>query len=68
MVSRAEVAGTDANGATVKAVLADGVTAVVRVDAAGDGMIRVRLAEDPQARSRSARLMPLVHPARTRPP
>ncbi|MFY1576547.1 TIM-barrel domain-containing protein [Verrucosispora sp. WMMD703] len=62
MVSRAEIAGTDAHGATVKAVLADGVTAVVRIDAAGDGMIRVRLAEDPQARSRSARLMPLTHP------
>ncbi|WP_433527893.1 TIM-barrel domain-containing protein [Micromonospora sp. CA-263727] len=62
LVGRAEVAGADPHGATFKAALADGVTAVVRIDAAGDGVIRVRLAEDAQARSRSARAVPLVHP------
>ncbi|MFI7024829.1 TIM-barrel domain-containing protein [Micromonospora sp. NPDC049900] len=62
VVGRAEFVGGDTSGATFKAALADGVTAVVRVEAAGDGVIRVRLAEDPQARSRSARAVTLVHP------
>lgn len=62
LVGRAEIVGTDPHGVTVKATLSDGASTVVRVDSAGDGVIRVRLAEDPQARSRSARVLPLVRP------
>ncbi|MGX4654417.1 TIM-barrel domain-containing protein [Micromonospora sp. SCSIO 07396] len=61
-VGRAEVVATDGHGVTVKATLSDGGSLVVRLDAAGHGVIRVRLTEDPQARSRSARAVPLVHP------
>ncbi|WBB80668.1 alpha-xylosidase [Micromonospora sp. WMMD882] len=62
VVGRAEVVGTDVDGVTLKGATSDGDALVVRVEAAGDGVIRVRLAEDPQARSRSARILPLVTP------
>ncbi|MEV6693728.1 TIM-barrel domain-containing protein [Micromonospora sp. NPDC051196] len=62
VLTRAELAGTDPHGVTLKATLTDGATTVVRIDAAGHGVIRVRLADDPQARSRSARAVTLVHP------
>ena len=54
-VGRAEVVATDPHGVTFKAALSDGGSLVVRLDAAGHGVIRVRLADDPQARTRSAR-------------
>ncbi|TCC00307.1 alpha-xylosidase [Micromonospora zingiberis] len=61
-VVRAELAGTDPQGAAFTVTLTDGATTVVRIDAAGHGVIRVRLADEPQARSRSARAVTLVHP------
>ncbi|OZV73772.1 alpha-xylosidase [Micromonospora echinospora] len=60
VVARAEVVETDDHGLTLKSATSDGGSLVVRVEAAGDGVVRVRLAEDPQARSRSARILPLV--------
>ncbi|TDC39818.1 TIM-barrel domain-containing protein [Micromonospora sp. KC213] len=63
VVARATVAGTDPHGVTLTAATSDGGILTVRVEAAGEGVIRVRLAEDLAARSRSARALPLVHPA-----
>jgi alpha-D-xyloside xylohydrolase len=59
---RAELLTTDASGAAFKAETTDGESLSVAIAAAGEGVIRVRLSEDPQARSRSARIMTLVHP------
>ncbi|HYN96693.1 MAG TPA: TIM-barrel domain-containing protein [Pilimelia sp.] len=61
-LARAELLGTDAQGATFKAEAADGESLSLHITAAGAGVIRVRLAADPQARSRSARALALVHP------
>ncbi|MEV0393558.1 TIM-barrel domain-containing protein [Polymorphospora rubra] len=61
-VTRAEVVSLDATGAVVKATTSDGGTLLVRLDAAGEGIVRVRLSDDPQARSRSARAATLVTP------
>ncbi|MDG4831990.1 glycoside hydrolase family 31 protein [Solwaraspora sp. WMMD1047] len=69
-LTRAEVLATDEHGVTLKATTSDGGSLAVRVAAAGEGVIRVRLSEDPVARSRSARILPLVrpgtHPAQVR--
>ncbi|MFV2011574.1 MULTISPECIES: TIM-barrel domain-containing protein [unclassified Micromonospora] len=59
---RAELLGTDAAGITCKGSTADGETLTVAVSAAGEGVIRVRLSATPDARSRSARALPLVDP------
>lgn len=59
---RAEVLGTDEAGVTLKATTSDGGSLAVRITAAAEGVIRVRLSEDPLARGRSARALPLVHP------
>jgi len=59
---RAELLGTDAAGITGKGSTADGETLTVAVSAAGEGVIRVRLSATPDARSRSARALPLVDP------
>ncbi|WBB94856.1 alpha-xylosidase [Solwaraspora sp. WMMA2059] len=59
---RAELLGTDAAGITCKGGTADGETLTVAVSAAGEGVIRVRLSATPDARSRSARALPLVDP------
>lgn len=61
---RAELVASDAAGASFKAETGDGETLSLAVTSAGEGVIRVRLSEDPQARSRSARALPLVHPGR----
>lgn len=61
-VTRAELASVDATGVAIKATTSDGGTLLVRLDAAGEGVIRVRLSDDPQARSRSARVLQLVTP------
>lgn len=63
-LARAEVLSADPSGVTLKCVTTDGETLAAEVSAAGDGIIRVRLSEDPQARSRSARAIALVRPAR----
>lgn len=61
-LTRAEVLSTDGQGVTLKAGTSDGGSLAVRIAAAAEGVIRVRLSEDPLARSRSARALPLVHP------
>jgi alpha-D-xyloside xylohydrolase len=57
---RAEVLGVDASGVTCKGSTADGDSLTVSVSAAAEGVIRVRLSGDPDARSRSARALPLI--------
>ncbi len=61
-VVRAELTGKDSAGATFQARTDVGNTLHIQVGAAGDGVLRVRLSEDPSARSRSARLLPLTQP------
>jgi alpha-D-xyloside xylohydrolase len=48
----------------VKALTGDGQCLVAQVSVAGEGVIRVRLAPDQQTRTRSARAITLVRPAR----
>ena len=59
---RAELVATDTNGVSLKGVTSDGHTLLVLVDAAGEGIIRVRLCEDPTARTGSAEATVMVHP------
>jgi alpha-D-xyloside xylohydrolase len=61
-VARAEVVSADAGGVSLKASASDGSTLLIQISAAGEGVLRVRLSDDPQARSRSARAIPLVTP------
>lgn len=68
-VTGAELLGADDTGATLKVVTSAGETLAVHVGAAGEGVIRVRLSEDPDARTRSAAALPLVrsdHQSRAR--
>jgi alpha-D-xyloside xylohydrolase len=62
-VIRAEVVSTDAGGVVLKGATPDGSTLVVQISGADDGVLRVRLSDDPQARSRSARAATLMRPA-----
>ena len=59
---RAEVLASDPAGVTFKGTTSDGGSLAVQLSAAGEGVIRVRLSEEPDARSRSARALPLVPP------
>lgn len=59
-----EVVATDSAGVTLKARTDAGESLVAHVGAAGEGVIRVRLSQDPQARSRSAAALPLVRPGK----
>jgi len=61
---RAEVLTTDRSSVGLKGTTSDGGTLVVEVASAGEGVIRVRLSQDPYARSRSARATTLVTPGR----
>ncbi|WP_308169913.1 TIM-barrel domain-containing protein [Acrocarpospora catenulata] len=61
-LTRAEVVAVDAAGVTCKGVTSADESLVVRVCAAGEGVIRVRLSQDADARSRSARAISLVTP------
>lgn len=63
-LTRAELLGTDAHAATLKGLTGTGETLLVQVEVAGEGVIRIRLSQDPDARSRSAAALPLVHPGR----
>jgi alpha-D-xyloside xylohydrolase len=63
-VVRGELVTVEPGSVTAKGQTTDGVTLVVEIRAAGEGIVRVRLAQDPDARSRSARVMTLVHPGR----
>jgi alpha-D-xyloside xylohydrolase len=65
-VHRAELLQADAYGVTLKAGTGDGGSLVVRVEAAAEGVMRVRLSAESDARSRSAAALPLV-PAHTYP-
>ncbi|WP_203924393.1 TIM-barrel domain-containing protein [Rugosimonospora africana] len=60
---RAELVATDRNGVSVKAVTADGQVLTAEISAAGEGVVRVRLAQDLDVRSRSATVAQLVRPA-----
>ena len=62
-LTAAELLTTDATGATFKGSTSDGGSLAIQLSAAGDGVIRVRLSEDPDAHSRSARALVLVKPA-----
>ena len=61
---RAEVLGSDSAGITVKALTSDGKTLVAEVYAAAEGVIRVRLSGEPDAKTRSAPVVTMVHPGR----
>jgi alpha-D-xyloside xylohydrolase len=61
-LARAELLASDATGVTLKALTADGRTLAAEVRVAGEGVVRVRLSEEPDARTRSARATTLVHP------
>jgi alpha-D-xyloside xylohydrolase len=63
-LARAELLATDGHGVSLKGQSSIGETLLVQVAAAGEGVIRVRLGEDPDARSRSATALPLVTPGR----
>jgi alpha-D-xyloside xylohydrolase len=63
-LTRAELLATDGHGVSLKGQSSIGETLLVQVAAAGEGVIRVRLGEDPDARSRSATALPLVTPGR----
>jgi alpha-D-xyloside xylohydrolase len=59
---RAEVVALDPAGVALKAATSAEETLVVQVGVAGEGVIRVRLSADPDARMRSARAIELVTP------
>jgi alpha-D-xyloside xylohydrolase len=63
-VARADLIAADAGRVALKGTTVDGVTLLIEVSAAGEGVVRVRLGEDPDARSRSARATTLVRPGR----
>src|SRR5690606_11441669 len=61
---RAELLTVDSALIAVKGQTTDGATLVAEISAAGEGVIRVRLAQDADARTRSARAITMVHPGR----
>ncbi|GAB1821574.1 TIM-barrel domain-containing protein [Herbidospora sp. RD11066] len=61
-LARAEVVATDGSGVTLKGVTTTEESLVVQVSAAGDGIIRVKLSEQADARTRSARALRLTRP------
>ncbi|MBG0827950.1 alpha-xylosidase [Planomonospora sp. ID67723] len=61
-LTAAEPVAADAAGVTLKASTSAGETLVVQVNAAGEGVIRVRLGQDADARTRSARAISMVTP------
>jgi alpha-D-xyloside xylohydrolase len=66
-LTRAELLANGADGVSLKALTSTGETLLAQVTVAGEGVIRVRLSEDPHARSRSAPALPLVTPGRYQP-
>jgi len=63
-LTRAEVLTMDSATLVLKGATTDGATLVAEVSAAGEGVVRVRLSQDSDSRSRSARAATLVHPGR----
>jgi alpha-D-xyloside xylohydrolase len=61
-LSRAEVVGWDARGVSLKGTTNDGQVLTVELSVAGEGVVRVRLSEDADARTRSAAVIRMVHP------
>ncbi|MFC4589407.1 TIM-barrel domain-containing protein [Sphaerisporangium corydalis] len=61
-LARAELMAADGQGVTFKGSTTAEEVLVVQVTVAGEGVIRVRLGEDPEARTRSARVIEMVHP------
>ncbi|MFI6476754.1 TIM-barrel domain-containing protein [Nonomuraea sp. NPDC050663] len=61
-VTAAEVVAADDGGVTLKGSTSAEETLVVQVGVAGEGVIRVRLAQDAEARTRSARAISMVTP------
>ncbi|GIH24481.1 alpha-xylosidase [Acrocarpospora phusangensis] len=61
-LTRAEVVTVDWAGVTFKGSTSADETLVVRICAAGEGVIRVRLMQDADARTRSARAISMVTP------
>ncbi|WP_084958074.1 TIM-barrel domain-containing protein [Thermoactinospora rubra] len=61
-VTSAELVDADTAGVTLKGSTSAEETLVVRVSVAGEGVIRVRLSEDVDARTRSARAISMVTP------
>jgi alpha-D-xyloside xylohydrolase len=62
-LTRAEILSLDEAGVSLKGTTSDGSSLVVLIAAAGEGVVRVRLAAEPDARSRSAAAIALVRPA-----
>lgn len=63
-VTRADLLTLETDRVTLKGTTGDGATLLVEVTAAGDGIVRVRLGADADARSRSAPAATLVRPGR----
>lgn len=63
-LTRAEVVASDGQGVTLKGDTSADETLIVQLTVAGEGVIRVRLGQDPDARTRSARAITLVTPGR----
>jgi alpha-D-xyloside xylohydrolase len=61
-LTRAELVASDAQGVTLKGATESEETLVVQIAAAGEGVIRVRLGQDADARTRSAGAATMVHP------
>lgn len=61
-LTRAELVSAEESGVTLKGVTGAEETLVVHVSAAGEGVIRVKLAQDADARTRSARVISMVTP------
>lgn len=61
-LTSAELVAAEAAGVTLKAVTSAGETLVVQVGVAGEGVIRVRLGQDVDARTRSAAAISMVTP------
>jgi alpha-D-xyloside xylohydrolase len=62
IVQQAEVLAVEPNGVLLRAITATGVVLHARLGAAGAGILRVRLSEQPDAVSRTDRMLPLTHP------
>jgi alpha-D-xyloside xylohydrolase len=61
-LARAEVVSSDTRGVSLKAATTDGQVLAAELCVAGEGVVRVRLSEDPDARTRSAAVITMVHP------
>lgn len=63
-LTRAELLATDDAGVSLKGQTSVGGSLLVQISVAGEGILRVRLSQEPDARSRSTAALPLVNPGR----